>query len=1019
MNEQRWSAARVGAALRLMMGTLFAVAVGCAPTESGETEQLEEEVGEAQDAIQSNPTQGGPYGNYTTYRCTAISTAYCYNQFNVTGTTQTQINTYLNNARRNWGCGTATDPRGYVTSGRFTGSQWQWYYGAGGYYYGCVAWWNSEKQAAYILIVDPTSAANVGTSPDLYWKWEETVWHAGPLGMPISNPITYGWTGATAQWFSDGLMTQHPSFGAHYATNDLAQEYRSFYGMTSPTAWGNTFYPLTGDQQPTIDNNSNTTGQTMTYFDTTWGYRGYVVRKTGAARAFTVQGPIARAWDVAERGSVPEGDGWQQMYHLPFTRGNLGFPTSNLDPYTREVTSNTPLYQQMFENGVITWQPTDSFLNGTRPRPVQNCSAGSYDVANGCVHLNGIQTPGCSGPSPSCAKYGTRYSNYMTASYVTANLPFCSSLDLRYEGYWRRCRDGEGNLSNAGAHPSYPRTSYSACQLMCPDVTDGGFGGDWDTPCFNANAEYSQCGEYGEYEDSCTSECMSNVGGFHAPALGNADYENPCTKRDGTQTTCGAMGLAIDPVVNPNPPPPECHDVCSPVVACSGTTCLNDSGTTTTCQAYTALPCGRVSSFQETADGPRFQFRISSPLVAGPGCGGDDDGDCLDNTMEDQLAMAAAPRMFYDEEEACGGGPNSGGYNEVSSMSSLAEKKQHCDRVDLFQVRPVGNAQAFPWYATGNHAGAVSSWADDGTVKTVVIRYLMAYPLQGGFAKHVGDLEWIEVGLQSSDLQTWVVKNIWLSHHGPVDRGTREVTLGPLTPYAKRMAVIAKQGTGEAILNIATDEDSHGSWGVYAVNSQDCDALVDDEPGGVRDCFISGSFAFNYSLGRYSFFDASRNIGGSYAPEYPRIGGFPGPAQLTLTPNWMLPDGDYHQSLYNLTYDSGHGIVEEAIIDTCKPLPGENNEDFKDRCEAEVGIDWRKHQRFGGWKCAQRTTDGNCMTAPDGSGETKTDGNCYDFSVETSVFDYQISKPAAMSLPNEQGYCYTLWGAQSRRAFVK
>src|SRR5436309_1517316 len=49
-----------------------------------------------------------------------------------------------------------------------------------------------------------------------------------------------------------------------------------------------------------------------------------------------------------------------------------------------------------------------------------------------------------------------------------------------------------------------------------------------------------------------------------------------------------------------------------------------------------------------------LSFTLSSALKKS-GCSGDDDGDCLDNVKENDLAFIVAPWYFYDEDENCSG----------------------------------------------------------------------------------------------------------------------------------------------------------------------------------------------------------------------------------------------------------------------------------------------------------------------------------------------------------------------------
>jgi hypothetical protein len=241
------------------------------------------------------------------------------------------------------------------------------------------------------------------------------------------------------------------------------------------------------------------------------------------------------------------------------------------------------------------------------------------------------------------------------------------------------------------------------------------------------------------------------------------------------------------------------------------------------------------------------------------GCGGDDDGDCLDNLREAQLAFAVAPHYFYDEDESCAGAPY------LSSKDPL-----HFGRRDFFQVRPAG--------------GDVAAWTTSGAVKAVRITYFLLHPhdcqSHVGFGGHQGDSEHVRFRLESTDLKTWTLVSGEYNHHGKTHTFSGQY-------LAARAGEI-----GTAYPSIAADEDGHGSWPGRLGSSTHCAGSEDDFCLGFCDCF-SGTMAAALAGNKWEFVGATKNVGGP-SPEKFR------PAAVTVS----------GASAFS-KIDTGHGLNAE------------------------------------------------------------------------------------------------------------
>jgi hypothetical protein len=239
-----------------------------------------------------------------------------------------------------------------------------------------------------------------------------------------------------------------------------------------------------------------------------------------------------------------------------------------------------------------------------------------------------------------------------------------------------------------------------------------------------------------------------------------------------------------------------------------------------------ALVAGLSSA--ATAEAQQLSFTLSSDLKKAS-CASDDDGDCLDNFLESELAFLVAPHYFYDEDEGCSGAPY------LSNANPL-----HFGRRDFYQVRPL-NANVSAWQP------------NDGVVKNVQITYFLLHPhdcqSHVGFGGHQGDAEHVRFRLQSTNLRTWTLTNGQYNHHGRVVNFSGAY-------LAARAAEI-----GTIYPSIAADEDGHGSWAGRVGDSSHCAGSEDDFCFGACDCFVS-TMSSALANGKWEYLATDRNVGG-------------------------------------------------------------------------------------------------------------------------------------------------------------
>jgi hypothetical protein len=242
--------------------------------------------------------------------------------------------------------------------------------------------------------------------------------------------------------------------------------------------------------------------------------------------------------------------------------------------------------------------------------------------------------------------------------------------------------------------------------------------------------------------------------------------------------------------------------------------------------ALLALVVGLASA--ASAEAQQLGFTLSSDLKKA-GCASDDDGDCLDNFLEAELAFLVAPHYFYDEDEGCSGAPYLGNADPL-----------HYGRKDFYQVRPL-NANVSAWQP------------NDGVVKTVQITYFLLHPhdcqSHFGFGGHQGDSEHVRFRLQSTNLRNWTLTLGEYHHHGRVDNFSGSY-------LASRAAEI-----GTSYPSVAADEDGHGSWPGRVGSSSHCAGSEDDFCVSACDCFVS-TMASALANGKWEYLATNRNIGG-------------------------------------------------------------------------------------------------------------------------------------------------------------
>ena len=394
--------------------------------------------------------------------------------------------------------------------------------------------------------------------------------------------------------------------------------------------------------------------------------------------------------------------------------------------------------------------------------------------------------------------------------------------------------------------------------------------------------------------------------------------------------------------------------------------------------------------FDQALQGKTFSFRLSRSLKAGDG-DADSDQDGLDDTAEKQLAFLTAPRIFWDEGES------------ASENQDVVKYR----RLDMVQIRP--------------RSADVSRWNAASGRKWITIRFMMEYPLQPH--DHIGDSEMFELRMFSADASftEWRAGEFVFPPHG----GEEDDTV--YYPYYGSVRVLAERAEqlGIAHLWVATDENSHGSWGGGEIDSSECRG---EEILG-HDCFSgnSGSFAeciadptkscgtgnFRDSLleGDYWWFDPTRDIG---EPEALRYDAWPLEARGSSTAPYIGPpvipqikrEPNNPHAAY-IENNTGSGPAREYIL-------------YRD-----ASPELATAKAFCGWKCPVRLADGQCAGPPH-NGMTgdphPCDGGGVDFpssGLTTNLYGSlypigQVHYRTGINAPSSQyqaaDFTYQLWG---------
>jgi hypothetical protein len=200
----------------------------------------------------------------------------------------------------------------------------------------------------YARIVEVEAYESPASSSRLAERYASLGGAAGALGLPVANPVGYGWTGATYQQFQHGLLTfirgQASAFvvgGTAPEERALAVKYAEVFGV-SPTA-GPAVYGVSGDAacagRDGLGSCDGALGRYVQWRDTYQGADEMILARTGWTRAVRVPAPIRSAW-MARYGST---DPWN---------GQLGFPVTDL------LATGSATHHQEFEAGSILWEPS-------------------------------------------------------------------------------------------------------------------------------------------------------------------------------------------------------------------------------------------------------------------------------------------------------------------------------------------------------------------------------------------------------------------------------------------------------------------------------------------------------------------------------------------------------------------------------------------------------------------------------------------------------------------------------------
>lgn len=328
----------------IIRGVLLASClVGCTADDS------EDVLGVDSSALVTNPTVGGPFGSAST--CASGAGL----RVGPGAAVPAPVVAYLDAAAANWGLTHYPAYHLAASTGADGLGAYKWYRGSNNGWAG-VAYWNNETQCAYYVPNTPSSCLGTGctvqpngTAPQLYQKYAALGWEDGVLGLPISNPVRWGWAGVTYQLFTNGVITYDATHGAHYAggpdedARALAEAWKRQFGA-SPTS-GPATYAFMDD--PVCTNTTGAPGdcaqsagkdgRVVRIWDAYWGKPAYALARTGWDRGYVVWGPHAEVW-TREAGATP----WR----------TTGFPLSDL----KTLPSGHELYR--FEDATLYRTPS-------------------------------------------------------------------------------------------------------------------------------------------------------------------------------------------------------------------------------------------------------------------------------------------------------------------------------------------------------------------------------------------------------------------------------------------------------------------------------------------------------------------------------------------------------------------------------------------------------------------------------------------------------------------------------------
>lgn len=191
------------------------------------------------------------------------------------------------------------------------------------------------------------------TSWKVYEKYQNTNWDSGVLGMPISNPIPYGWANATYQLFENGIINYYRGNtsavaigGTTLEDKALARRYADHFNITPNS--GPPIY-ATFDVANATDARGATIGRYVQWYSNGNGAYEMIIARIGS-QAFFVDSLVRSAWRSygATNGGIAYGA--EPDIGTPW-RAPLGFPITANIVYQQGIDAAS--YHQEFEKGAI------------------------------------------------------------------------------------------------------------------------------------------------------------------------------------------------------------------------------------------------------------------------------------------------------------------------------------------------------------------------------------------------------------------------------------------------------------------------------------------------------------------------------------------------------------------------------------------------------------------------------------------------------------------------------------------